>query len=335
MLREYTLIPLLTLALLPPILLGGQDKPSPQDKAAARTETPSLTASQDRIVLHLSGDRQITGRLVKESDEHVFVDLGYDILRVPRSQILRRERPKIDTTAKNGPVQHGVYYQARLPEKSIREGVLMVSEAVVKIECSGGQGSGFITSPEGYVVTNFHVVEGEKTCSVTLYLKSKSGFDLKTIGKVKVVAINPQMDLALLKMEPPKGIHLKHVYLGNSSDMKVGDKVYGIGTPIGLERTVSEGIISVSNRTFGGRRHFQITAAINPGNSGGPLFNLRGEVIGVNSSKIVGIGLEGLNFSIPSSYVIDFLENRDAFAFNASRSQYGVHYLPAPRKPQK
>jgi serine protease Do len=113
--------------------------------------------------------------------------------------------------------------------------------------------------------------------------------------------------------------------------MRVGDTVYAIGAPIGLDRTVSSGIISVTNRTFEGRCHFQITTPINPGNSGGPLFNLRGEVVGVNSAGYRGF--QGLNFAIPSKYVIDFLRNREAFALDTSRSENGVRYLPAPGKP--
>ena len=149
--------------------------------------------------------------------------------------------------------------------------------------------------------------------------------------KVKVVAANPAMDLALLKIEPPEDLQLPYVYMGDSEAMEVGARVYAIGTPIGLERTVSSGIISVDNRSFAGRTHLQITTPINPGNSGGPLFNLRGEVVGVNSAGYTG--LQGLNFAIPSKYVIDFLENRDAFAVDSTRSENGIHYLPAPRKP--
>ena len=88
----------------------------------------------------------------------------------------------------------------------------------------------------------------------------------------------------------------------------------------------------MTNRTFEGRCHFQITTPINPGNSGGPLFNLRGEVVGVNSAGYRGF--QGLNFAIPAKYVIDFLNNRDAFALDTTRSENGVHYLPAPRKPK-
>jgi len=310
---------LLTLAVLP--------------TAAGQGQTPSVVVPQS-TVLHLGGGRTVTGKILKETEEAVFLDLGFDVLRIPVRSIVRRETAGAGDRAK-GPINEGVFSRADLPELSITEGVELVSEAVVKIEGSSAQGSGFITSKDGYVVTNFHVVKGETEVKVTLYLKSKNGFDLKTVRKVKVIAINPDMDLALLKMTAPKGVTLKSVYLADSDKVKVGDKVYAIGTPIGLERTVSSGIVSVTNRTFGGRQHFQITAAINPGNSGGPLFNLRTEVIGVTSSKIVGVGLEGLNFAIPSKYVIDFLRNRDAFAFDATRSEYGVHYLPAPRKPKK
>jgi S1-C subfamily serine protease len=89
----------------------------------------------------------------------------------------------------------------------------------------------------------------------------------------------------------------------------------------------------VTNRAFGGHTMLQITTPINPGNSGGPLFDMRGEVIGVNSAGYVG--LQRLNFAIPSKYVKDFLRNRDAFAVDTTRSEKGVHYLPAPRKPEK
>jgi serine protease Do len=141
------------------------------------------------------------------------------------------------------------------------------------------------------------------------------------------------VDLALLKMEPPAGVTLTHVFMGESEDCEVGERVFAIGAPIGLERTVSPGTISVRNRVLGGFTHFQMTTPINPGNSGGPLFNLAGEVVGVNSSGF--LGSQGLNFAIPSKYVIDFLRNRDAFAVDSTRDENGVHYLPGPRRPKR
>lgn len=282
--------------------------------------------------LHLGGGVTIVGTVLKETEEILFVDVGYDVLKLQKSSVTRREAVVLDSATATEVVDEEVFFRAELPELSVAEGARKVGEAVVKIESPGGQGSGFITSSEGYVVTNFHVVDGEVEVNVTLYLRSKNGFDLLTVHKVKVVAVNPQVDLALLKMEPPEDVALGHVFLGDSEDVVVGQRVYAIGTPIGLERTVSSGIVSVTNRVFAGGTRFQITTPINPGNSGGPLFNLRGEVVGVNSAGYMG--LQGLNFAIPSKYVIDFLRNRDAFAVDTTRSEYGIHYLPAPRKPK-
>ena len=283
--------------------------------------------------LHLGNGKKLDGTLIKETEGHVFLDIGFDILKVPTASIIRRDKTGADQGRVSAVTHEDIFSRADLPEASIRVGAARVGEAVVKIVSPGGQGSGFVTSKEGYVVTNFHVVEREVEVNVTLYLKSRNGFDLRTIRKCKVIAIAPHLDLALVKIKPPKGVTLKHIYIGDSEKMKVGDKVYAIGTPIGLERTVSAGIISVTNRTFQGRTHLQITTPINPGNSGGPLFNLRGEVVGVNSAGYMG--LQGLNFAIPSKYVIDFLRNRDAFALDTTRSENGVHYMPAPRKPKK
>jgi serine protease Do len=280
---------------------------------------------------HLSGGNRVTGTLVKQTEEALFVDLGFDILRIPAASLLRREKAEA-SAVQPGPVHEDVFSRGEGPELSITEAAGKVGEAVVKIESSTGQGSGFITSADGYVVTNFHVVEGDQEVDVTLYLESRNGFDLKTVKKVKVVAINPEMDLALLKLDPPDGKPLQFALLGDSSRMRVGDRVFAVGTPVGLERTVTAGNVSVTNRTWGGRTSLQVTAAINPGNSGGPLFNLRGEVIGVNQAR--RRGAEGLGFSIPSKYLIDFLRSRDAFAFDATRTEHGVHYLPAPRKPR-
>jgi serine protease Do len=251
------------------------------------------------------------------------------VLRVPLAGVVRRD---VEGTGRPGSVrEEEVFARAELPELSIAEGAAMVEAGVVKIESPAGQGSGFITSSEGYVVTNFHVVEGETEVTVTLYLKSRNGYDLKTVRSVKVVALNPEVDLALLKMTPPEGVTLTRVYLGDSDLLRAGDRVYAIGTPIGLERTVSNGIVSVDNRTMGGFTHFQINVPINPGNSGGPLFNLRGEVVGVNCAGYRG--LQGLNFAIPVRHVVDFLREREAWALDTSRPEFGIHYLPAPRKP--
>jgi serine protease Do len=281
-------------------------------------------------VLDLGNGAKIQGRVLRATEQTVFVDVGYDVLKVPVAAVLRREF--VDGSRTGGIVREKLWARSELPERSVAEGAKLMGEAVVKIEAAGGQGSGFVTHEDGWIVTNFHVVEREVEVDVVVFSLGKNGFDPRTVRKCKVAAINPELDLALVKMDAPKDLALKTVFLGESDAMQVGDTVYAIGAPIGLDRTVSSGIISVTNRTFAGRCHFQITTPINPGNSGGPLFNLRGEVVGVNSAGY--LGLQGLNFAIPSKYVIDFLNNRDAYALDGTRSENGVHYLPAPRKPK-
>jgi len=281
-------------------------------------------------VLDLGNGCKLQGRVLRTTEQAIFLDIGYDVLKVPTAAVVRRET--VDGGKRGGIVRERLWARADLPERSVAEGAKWMGEAVVKIEAAGGQGSGFVTHADGWIVTNFHVVEREVEVDVVVYPVGKNGFEPRTIRKCKVSAINPNMDLALVKMEPPADLQLKTVYLGDSDGMQVGDTVYAIGAPIGLDRTVSSGIISVTNRTFEGRCHFQITTPINPGNSGGPLFNLRGEVVGVNSAGYRGF--QGLNFAIPAKYVIDFLQNRDAYALDGSRSENGVHYLPAPQKPR-
>ncbi len=303
-----------------------QDAPS---SAPKKSEAPADTTKKSIERIELGGSKSMTGAILKETPDALFVDLGFDVVRVPQSAIVRRVA-KSDTSDKTVH-DEGIFLRAERPEKSIAEGSAEVGPAVVKIESPGGQGSGFIVNSAGHVVTNFHVVDGETEVDVKLFLRKDGALEQRTLRKVKVVAANPDADLALLKIDPPDDLELPFVYMGDSEEVAVGTRVYAIGTPIGLERTVSSGIVSVDNRAFAGRTNLQITTPINPGNSGGPLFNLRGEVIGVNSSGYTG--LQGLNFAIPSKYVIDFLRNRDAFAVDTTRSENGIHYLPAPRKP--
>jgi serine protease Do len=310
---------------------GGAPLPPPAVAPAVPPAVAPPAVAPAGVVesLDLGNGCRLQGRVLRATEQLLFVDVGFDVLKVPVAAVLRREAA--DGTRLGGVVQEKLWARAELPERSVAEGAKAMGEAVVKVEAAGGQGSGFVTHAGGWVVTNFHVVEREVEVDVVVFSAGRNGFEPRTVRKCKVAAVNPEMDLALVKMEPPDDLQLKTVYLGDSDAMQVGDTVYAIGAPIGLDRTVSSGIVSVTNRTFAGRCHFQITTPINPGNSGGPLFNLRGEVIGVNSAGYRGF--QGLNFAIPAKYVIDFLVNRDAYALDTTRSEHGVHYLPAPRKP--
>jgi serine protease Do len=157
-----------------------------------------------------------------------------------------------------------------------------------------------------------------------------SGLARRRIENVEIVALNPFVDLALLKLPAQKDLKLSHVVLGSLDDLNAGDGVFAVGNPLGLERSVSQGIVSTRNRNFEGQIYLQTDAAINPGNSGGPLFNLRGEVIGVTNMKATQG--DNLGFAIPIYYVKDFLRNRDAFSFDKENPNTGYRYLDPPRR---
>ncbi|SLM30088.1 putative periplasmic serine endoprotease DegP-like [Desulfamplus magnetovallimortis] len=151
-------------------------------------------------------------------------------------------------------------------------------------------GSGFIVSKDGYIVTNNHVIEGADAISVKLY--DDKEYDAEVVGR------DPKTDLALIKIDADDLIPLK---LGNSSELKVGTWVVAIGSPFGLEQTVTAGIVSAKGRILGSGPYddfIQTDASINPGNSGGPLLNLDGEVVGINTA-IIKSG-QGIGFAIPS-----------------------------------
>jgi serine protease Do len=154
----------------------------------------------------------------------------------------------------------------------------------------GGVGTGFIIDKNGFIITNNHVVEGAD--SIKVKLKDEREFDAKVIGR------DPQTDLALIKIDA-KG-DLPVASLGRSADLKVGEWVLAVGSPFGLEQTVTAGIVSAKGRAIGSGPYddfIQTDASINPGNSGGPLVNLDGEVVGINTA-IVAHG-QGIGFAIP------------------------------------
>jgi serine protease Do len=161
---------------------------------------------------------------------------------------------------------------------------------------SRGVGSGFIVSSKGYILTNEHVVEGSSRIIVGL----QSGEEYRG----RVIGIDEETDLAVVKIDAPRD--LPTVTLGDSNATQVGDWVLAIGSPFGLEQTVTAGIISKKEREtppFSNfQRFLQTDAAINRGNSGGPLVNMRGEVIGVNSQIATSTGdYNGIGFALPAS----------------------------------
>ena len=286
----------------------------------------------------LGEGRAITGVLVKENAETLFVDLGYTILELPKKDVVQRKLAGAEDGPKGTPAvlasvtTVGLFTRGEFQESSVRACTERVGSGVVLVKVPGSLGSGFVVHPDGWVVTNAHVVQNEQEITVTVFEKSSKEFEKKIFDKVELVAVNPYWDLALLRVPKEKlgSFALSPVPFADPARLAVGESVFAIGNPLGLERSVSEGIVSTRNRAHEGMLYIQTTAAINPGNSGGPLFNLRGEVIGVTTWGF--LGSESLNFAIPTSTLITFLENRDAFAFDKDQPNTGYRYLEPPRK---
>ena len=160
-------------------------------------------------------------------------------------------------------------------------------------------GSGFVINKEGMIITNNHVVE--KAAEIKIKLQTGKEYDAKLVGK------DPKTDLALIQVTPDRDFPEPEV-LGNSDALRVGDWVMAVGNPFGLGHTVTTGIISAKSRILGAGPYddfLQTDAAINPGNSGGPLFNMEGEVIGINTA-IIAQG-QGIGFAIPVNMAKELL----------------------------
>ena len=164
-------------------------------------------------------------------------------------------------------------------------------KAVVTIRTDISQGTGFIISKDGYIVTNYHVMEN---ANAAIIISSDNKNHV-----VSLIGFNDEFDLALLKIEG----NFDRFRLGNSDDVQVGEKVIAIGNPRGLQFSVTQGIVSAIHREGpnGLEAYIQTDAALNPGNSGGPLINKEGRVIGINNFKIGGS--ESLGFALESNFI--------------------------------
>jgi serine protease Do len=212
-----------------------------------------------------------------------------------------------------------------------REQARILGPAVIKVSTPGGLGSGVILSRDGYAITNAHVVQGETNLRATVWFAQADGTLKRTdIDSVELVAVNNHIDLALVKLKHPEGKDFLFAPVQDAEKLETGQSVFAIGSPLGLERTLTQGVISTTQRNFDGLTYIQTDTPINPGNSGGPLFNTKGEVIGITNMGIRGG--EALGFAIPARYVKDFIRNREAFAYDKNNPNSGHNYQKPPTR---
>lgn len=305
-------------------------------------------------VIELKDGAAISGKILSEKRDSVVVDVGYTVLVVPRNSIgkvvageqISAPKPapkdkKVSSTVAPAPAPastitvsggQGLYQVGNRAgaEKNVRDLVNQLGEAVVQVRTPGGLGSGWFINEDGFLITNFHVIEGETQISIEVYHQRNGQLERKTYKQVRIVAMNKFADLALLQVDDRDKPKFKYVTIGSADALAVGERVFAIGSPLGLERTVTEGILSTKTRQMSGDLYLQTTAQINPGNSGGPLFNLLGEVVGVTNMKIT-FG-EGLGFAIPSEVVRYFLDHRDAYAYSNDNPSNAYRYLEPPSR---
>ncbi|HRJ07390.1 MAG TPA: trypsin-like peptidase domain-containing protein [Prosthecobacter sp.] len=293
------------------------------------------TVVAETSILRLKNGAVLQGEVLRERDDSLLFDLGFQVLTLPRAEVVSVEKtgeekagPKADSI-----LAEDVYFvePAREP-LPVDKNVHRVGGAVVQVQTASGLGSGFIINKSGHVITNQHVISGEREITIVVYEQKDGGLEKRVFPKVRIIAMNGFLDLAILQIDDPAAETLPFVPIGDSDSLTQGQQVFAIGSPLGLERSVSQGIVSVRARDTRGAWSIQSTTQINPGNSGGPLFNARGEVVGVNNMKLAGVGVEGLGFSIPANLLKLFLKNRDAFAFDPRNPNSGFTYLrpPAP-----
>jgi serine protease Do len=206
----------------------------------------ALVSSADTI--QLKEQASITGKVLSEKRDQVAVDVGYTVLVIPRSQIAgiskqedpeqppkpgkasgRSQAEKVSVVAKSSALYSSPTRQG--PVRNVRDLVNLIGEAVVQVRTPSGLGSGFFINEEGFLITNFHVIEGETQISMEVYHQKDGQLERRSYKQVRIVAINKFEDLALLKIEDKDAPKFKFVTMGSADVMAVGERVFAIGSP--------------------------------------------------------------------------------------------------------
>jgi serine protease Do len=247
----------------------------------------------------------LSGRLVPADIPTLFKAVSPAVVNISTTQVIRFNRPAARPRSPFGRDPFDEFFGnffGNMPKEQKRRSL----------------GSGFIVSEDGYILTNNHVVE--KGDEVTVTLLNKEEF------KAEVVGTDQKTDMALVKIQAGK--KLPFVALGDSEKLEIGEWVVAIGNPFGLGHTVTTGIVSAKGRIIGSGPYddfIQTDASINPGNSGGPLFNLKGEVVGINTAIVQGG--QGIGFAIPVHLARPILSQLKEKG-KVTRAWLGVHVQP-------
>ncbi len=295
-----------------------------------RARKPMAT---DTVTL-LSGEA-IQANILKETAERLWLDLGFEVVSVPRNEvrsIVRADRSAAVVTMRDSSDLFFVADSEDLPTSTPASLAERIGEAVIKVSTPSGLGSGYIIHPDGYAITNAHVIQGETEITATVFEEGEREFRRRNYDDTEILAVNNHLDLALIRIARDEGDERPFAYVTIEGEerLDVGEEVFAIGNPLGLERTLSSGVVATTQRNFEGMTFVQTTAEINPGNSGGPLFNLKGEVVAtINMGALFA---DGIGFGIPSRYVRDFLRNHEAFAYDPENPNSGFNYSTAPER---
>src|SRR5579871_228135 len=253
---------------------------------AARTQAVAPDATPLTIPSAVQLENDFTKLAKKLQPSVVYITADFTPKEVANPH--RRSQPKDDDEDDNG---------SDLFHKFFQNGPLGGGETPPHFR-QEQSGTGFIVDRNGYIITNNHVVSKVDRIKVKLHT------DDTTEYRARIVGTDPETDLAVIKIDPRTS--LTPVMIGNSDSVQVGDWAVAIGSPFGLEASVTAGIVSALGRDIGSQlqRFIQTDAAINPGNSGGPLLNIRGEVIGVNTMIATQSGgYQGIGFALPINLV--------------------------------
>jgi serine protease Do len=288
----------------------------------------STVARGDVIILN--DGKRLQGTLVKQNDTTLWLDIGPKVIELDNNDVKDIEQETDGEEVRV--VRESLFHTVQEPrELSAKLQAQRVSSSVVKVQTPGGLGSGVIINEDGYVITNAHVIQGEQNLRAIIWVPQPDGTKKRTtVEDVEIVAVNNHIDLALLKLIHPDDALFPYSPIESWEGIMVGQPVFAIGNPMGMEQTMTEGVISTAQRSMDGLTYIQTDTAINPGNSGGPLFNTKGEVIGITNMGIPSG--DNLGFAIPARYVKDFIRNREAFAYDSMNSNAGYNYQTPPTR---